>query len=109
MKSFACAMHFPPIVKYIDTIKHMDARTCDTIVSDSGAGASISETRVQPHISVLLNSNSMHSVTLVVVQSCAAGARMKSEVDTSEGICFGCSKGCGRIYERKDNCDRHHS
>ena len=57
MKSFARAMHFPPIVKYIDTCvrhtfliswhgfrndvtKHVDAHMCDTIVSDSGAGTS---------------------------------------------------------------------
>ncbi len=57
MKSFARAMHFPPIVKYIDkcvrhtfliswhgfrndVTKHVDARMCDTIVSDGGAGAS---------------------------------------------------------------------
>ena len=50
-------MHFPPIVKYIDTCvrhtfliswhgfsndvtKYVDARMCDTIVSDSGAGTS---------------------------------------------------------------------
>ena len=55
MKSFERAMHFPPIVKYIDTCvrhtfliswhgfsndvtKYVDARMCDTIVSDSGAG-----------------------------------------------------------------------
>ena len=57
MESFERAMHFPLIVKYIDTCvrhtflipwhgfrndvtKHVDARMCDTIVSDGGAGAS---------------------------------------------------------------------
>jgi len=57
MKSFARAMHFLPIVKYIDTCvrhtfliswhgfsndvtKHVDARVCNTIANDSGAGAS---------------------------------------------------------------------
>jgi hypothetical protein len=75
MKSFARAMHFPPIVKYIDTCvrhtfliswhgfdvtKYVDARMCNTIVSDSGAGAS--DRRAQPDISVLSSSNSMHFV-----------------------------------------------
>ena len=125
MKSFARAMHFPPIVKYIDTCarhtfliswhgfsndvtKHMDARVCDTIVSDSGAGASssISETRAQPYISVLSSSNSMHFVTHAVVQSCAAGARMTSEVDTSRKRVYTCEK-CGTPFSRKDKRDQH--
>ena len=128
MKSFARAMHFPPIVKYIDTCarhtfliswhefnngvtKYVDARVCDTIVNDSGAGASssVSETRAQPYISVLSSSNSMHSVIHAIVQSCAAGARMTARVDTSEKRVFSCTstKGCGETFTRKDNRDRH--
>ena len=63
-------MHFPLIVKYINTCtryaflvswhgfgdgvtKYVDTRVCDTIVNDNGAGASssVSERRVQPCIS----------------------------------------------------------
>ena len=126
MKSFARAMHFPPIVKYIDTCvrhtfliswhgfsndvtTHVDARMCDTIVSDSGAGASssISETRAQPYISVLSSSDSMHFVTHATIQSCAAGARMTAAgatgLDTSQKRGFSCTKGCGRTYRKKSN------
>ena len=116
MKSFARAMHFPPIVKYIDACvrhtfliswhgfsngvtKYMDARMCDTIVSDGGAGASIGGGRAQPSISVSSSSNSMRFVTHALVQTCAAGARMTSR--------YACPKGCGRTYTRKDKRDYH--
>ena len=126
MKSFERAMHFPPIVKYIDTCvrhtfliswhefsndvtKYVDARMCDTIVNDSGAGASssISETRAQPYIFVLSSSNSMHFVIHAIVQSCAAGRRMTTILDTSQKIVFSCPKGCGRTYTRKNKRDQH--
>ena len=81
-----------------DVTKYVDERMCDTLVSDSGAGASISETRAQPYISVLSSSDSMHFVTHAIVQSCAAGARMTTRVDTSERRVFPCTKGCGRTY-----------
>ena len=73
-----------------DVTKYVDARMCDTIVSDGGAGASssISEGRAQPYISVLSSSDSMHFVTHAIVQSCAAGARMTSRLDTSEKRIF---------------------
>ena len=89
----------------------MDARMCDTIVSDSGAGAAISETRAQPYISVSSSSDSMHFVTHATIQSCAAGARMTSEVDTSERRNadgkFPCTKKCGGAYMRKRVRDKH--
>ena len=94
IKLFARATRFPLTVKYIDTrvryafliswhgfgndvTKYVDACVCDTIANDSGVGpsSSIRETRAQPYISVLSNSNSMHFVIHAVVQSCAAGAR----------------------------------
>ena len=81
---------------------------CGTSVSDSGAGdsSSISEPRAQPYISVLSSSNSMHFVTHAVVQSCAAGARMTSEVDTSQKRGFACLK-CGKLSTHKGTHNRH--
>ena len=123
-------MHFPPIVKYIDACvrhtfliswhgfsngvtKYMDARVCDTIVSDGGAGASISGGRAQPSISVLSSSNSMRFVTHALVQTCAAGARMTSVLNTSgKRRKVACPKGCGKTYRKarlkdhlKEGCD----
>ena len=63
--------------------------------------------RARPRISVLSSSDSMRFVTHATVQSCAAGARVTTTVDTSVRRIFTCTEKCGKSFDTKPKWTRH--
>ena len=63
--------------------------------------------RAQPRISVSSRSDSMDFVLHAILQSCAAGARVTTTVDTSEWRIFTCTEKCGKTFDTKPKWTRH--